>query len=48
VILAYMKDGELLGEDEWPLRLVGPELSGKQSVSNIVRIEYQVDEQMAE
>ncbi len=42
IILAYKKDGEVLPEDEGPLRVVGSDLSSKYMVSNLVKIIYHV------
>jgi hypothetical protein len=39
IIVAFLRDDDVLPPSEWPLRLVGNELTGKQSVRNIVRIE---------
>ncbi len=38
MIIASLCDGEPLAEDYWPLRLVGPELSKGQMVSQIIEI----------
>ncbi len=38
IIVAYKLDGEVLAEDDWPLRIVGDDLAGSQKVRNIVRI----------
>jgi len=38
IMLAYLEDGAVL-TDGWPLRLVGNELTSKQMVKNIARIE---------
>jgi len=38
IMLAYLKDGDVL-TDEWPLRLVGNDLTSKQMVKNMARIE---------
>ncbi|MCK4717953.1 MAG: molybdopterin-dependent oxidoreductase [Thermoplasmata archaeon] len=39
IIVAYMKDGERLSGNEWPLRLIADGFSGADMVSNIMRIE---------
>ncbi len=38
IVVAYKLDGEVLGEDGWPLKIVGDGLAGSQKVRNIVRI----------
>jgi hypothetical protein len=45
IIVAFLKDGEVLPPSEWPLSLVGEELTGKQSVRSIVRIELLLPEE---
>lgn len=37
-IIAYMRDGEVLPENQWPLRLVGADLSKGQMVGQVVTI----------
>jgi DMSO/TMAO reductase YedYZ molybdopterin-dependent catalytic subunit len=39
IIVAYQLNGTPLPEDDWPLRLVGPELGGPEQISRIVSIE---------
>jgi len=48
-IVASMLDGLAMSEDDkhWPLRLVGPAVSGKNSISQIVKIELLPDSDIA-
>jgi len=39
IIVANEMNGEVLTEDDWPLRLVGPNLKGYESVSKLAKIE---------
>jgi len=39
IILAYRENGEVLLGDDGPLLITGPDLSGKQKVKNVVKIE---------
>lgn len=39
IILAYLVDGEPLSGDDFPLRLVGPDLTKKQMVGGIVKVQ---------
>ncbi len=39
IIVAYLVDGEPLSGEDFPLRLVGPELSKKQMVGGIVKVQ---------
>ena len=39
MIIAFMVDGVPLPEDQWPLRLVGPDLTKGQMVGQIICIE---------
>jgi DMSO/TMAO reductase YedYZ molybdopterin-dependent catalytic subunit len=38
ILVAYKHDGEVLAENEFPLKIVGPQLTGKQKVRSIVEI----------
>jgi len=39
IIVAYKMNGEPLPEKYWPLRIVGPDLTGEQRVGQVVKIE---------
>ncbi|MDG6221603.1 MAG: hypothetical protein QCI38_09190, partial [Candidatus Thermoplasmatota archaeon] len=38
IVVSYILNGERLSGNSWPLRLVGPTLSGAQRIRNIARI----------
>ncbi len=50
IIVAYLVDGEPLSEDNFPLRLVGPELTKKQMIGGIVKVQlnFEVAEEPTE